>query len=569
MGAAHIARQTAGACLAGLLAACAGPAVPNLPPPKPLACTAPAVDTSSGRLCGKTVAGAPRTTFAYLGIPYAETTAGENRFAPPVPYKPRPGLRRATAFSPICPQNESPPTGRAQSEDCLSLNIWTPARPGSAAPRRRLPVMVFIHGGAFYQGASSNPLYDGRRMAAMGNVVLVTINYRVGPFGFLAGIDGLKGNFGIMDQRLALEWVRDNIARFGGDPRRVTIFGESAGAMSVGIHLVSPGSKRLFRAAIMESNPYGVPYKSVEEAKFAAGVLKSRLGCDGGGLPCLRAQKVKDILRHSKSVTLSVYGMLSGFSGMLTWAPVIDGNMLPTQPNRARIRKPVIAGTNLDEGALFVAPEQLNWFGKKEVPAAEYRLELSVVFSEKVAERILTFDRYKPVAGDNTEPLSRVITDYLFTCPNRHVLGRARGRAHGYLFTHRPSYAVWPKMPICSLKSGRVCHTFELPFVFGNPTTVTIPQTPKTIDFTPAERRLSDRMIGYWTRFAWTLRPNGRGLPNWPGYRAANRTRIVFDTPIRTKRGDDANCAFWDTVGYQVPGLLKRLLRDGSSRSRP
>ena len=202
-----------------------------------------------------------RPLYAYRGIPYAQPPVGALRWAAPQPLPAWTSPRSATAFGAICPQDG---TATGDSEDCLFLNVWTP----QAAVQRgkRLPVMVFFHGGAFVYGAGSLPAYDGSYLAASGNVVVVTLNYRLGALGFLSVPElGLTGNYGILDQRLALRWVARNIRAFGGDPDKVTLFGQSAGAMSVGLHLFSiPDGRKLFRAAIMESNPLALPYPSLQ-----------------------------------------------------------------------------------------------------------------------------------------------------------------------------------------------------------------------------------------------------------------------------------------------------------------
>ena len=224
------------------------------------------VDAPAGKVCGLAIA-APaetgRALYSYRGIPYALPPVADLRWAAPQPYPRWRHLRPATSFGAICPQDG---VATGDSEDCLFLNIWTPR---AAVERdKRLPVMVFIHGGYFVFGAGSLPLYDGSYLAASGDVVVVTLNYRLGALGFLAVPElGLTGNYGILDQRLALRWVAENIAAFGGDPRKVTIFGESAGAMSVGLHLFSiPANRDRFRAAIMESNPLAIPYPSLPGA---------------------------------------------------------------------------------------------------------------------------------------------------------------------------------------------------------------------------------------------------------------------------------------------------------------
>ncbi|HKQ32422.1 MAG TPA: carboxylesterase family protein, partial [Thermodesulfobacteriota bacterium] len=252
-------------------------------------CAAPVVGIDQGRLCGlreKLPGG--RTVDAYLGIPYAEPAGGQNRWRPPVPHKGWKGLFKATYPGPSCPQTYLFPYDNPESEDCLSVNVWTP-EVNAKKPRA---VMVFIYGGYFLHGFSGDPLYDGSFVSARGDVVVVSMNYRLGALGYLAGLkDGktgeeINGNYGLLDQILALEWVKENIRNFGGDPGKVTIYGESAGAMSVGIHLTaSPRSAGLFRAAIMQSNPFGIPFKSLDEARPAAVRFAERLGCREDDVP--------------------------------------------------------------------------------------------------------------------------------------------------------------------------------------------------------------------------------------------------------------------------------------------
>jgi len=230
------------------------------------------VDAPAGAICGLAIAAPPTTKrdlYNYRGIPYALPPVGDLRWAAPEPYPRWSDLRAATSFGAVCPQDGV----ASDSEDCLFLNIWTPRAAVDRGKHR--PVLVFIHGGYFVFGAGSLPSYDGGYLAASGNVVVVTLNYRLGALGFLAVPElGLTGNYGILDQRQALGWVAENIAAFGGDPSKVTIFGESAGAMSVGLHLFSiPADRGLFRAAIMESNPLALPYPSLlaqVEAKWQA-----------------------------------------------------------------------------------------------------------------------------------------------------------------------------------------------------------------------------------------------------------------------------------------------------------
>ncbi len=519
-------------------------------PPKP-ACSAPAVETTSGRVCGLRAAG-DSAIHAYLGIPYAQPTSGANRWTPPKPAGRSTGASQMTAFGPVCPQSPKL-TPFPQSEDCLSLNVWTPATGG------RRPVMVFIHGGAFVFGSSSNPVYDGSRLAARGDVVVVTLNYRLGALGFLAGIEGLEGNYGFLDQQLALRWVRDNIAAFGGDPSRVTLFGESAGAASVGLHLLSPDSRALFRAAIMESNPYGLPMKSMDEAERFGKRFRSALGCRQRDLACMRDRPFQAVVRHESSAGLKIASVFAGFSGQLVWSPVVDGTVVSGQPNQGAIAKPAIIGSNRDEGVIFANFGKKGLLGGKRMSRAEYRLVLDLLFSRRTAKEIVALSRYAPIDGNNTVPLSQVLTDYVFTCANRHVMGRAKGPVYGYEFTHVPSWDVWPEQPLCAPDQQKVCHTFELPFVFGNPTTVTVQKPPAQVSFTPAEARLSRSLADYWTGFATRLTPNGAGVPSWPRYSASRPSLLELSERIRPTTDSASMCDFWDTIGYDVPGLYDRM----------
>ena len=198
--------------------------------------------------------------------------------------------------------------------------------------------MVFIHGGAFVEGTSASPLYDGNLLASAGDVVVVTFNYRLGALGFLHGVEGLTGNYGFLDQQLALKWVHHNIARFGGDPGNVTLFGESAGAMSIGLHLVAPGSRSLFHAAILQSNPYGLPYRRIDETQRAGQKMRRNLGCSAfdqrqsGALDCMRQAPLHRILKYQSTAGLVLEGVLTGLSDLLVWSPIIDGRIIPAQP---------------------------------------------------------------------------------------------------------------------------------------------------------------------------------------------------------------------------------------------
>ena len=549
--------------LAVLAGGCASarPLAVSAPPPIAV-CAAPDEKTTAGEFCGtvETVDAANSASgkvYRYLGIHYGESTAGEHRWMSPVPYAPRPGTFAATEFGPLCPQPNRGETN-PQSEDCLTINVWRPAPAETAeAP---LPVMFFIYGGSFLVGGSSAGVYDGARLAAEGHIVIVSFNYRVGALGFLSGLDGLTGNYGFLDQQLALLWVRRNIGAFGGDPDRVTIWGESAGAMSVGLHLVAPQSQGLFRAAIMESNPYGIPYKNQREAADFAKDLRDLMGCEIGGIECMRRAPVETILAHQTSDLIIVGGLLEGLRGELVWAPVIDGVVIPDQPSKVATRIPMLIGTNRDEGALFVGGFRIKIpFEVREIPRVEYEAALDLVFADGVAHRIEAQPRYAPVDGDNTNQFAHVLGDYLFTCANRHVMNDARGPVYAYRYDHLASYDEWPGVPLCAPDQHRVCHSFELPFVFGNPVDVRLETAPPAAaaHFSARDQIVADQMMRYWTNFAATLDPDDAEAPKWPEFNRAHPAMMVFEDEAHAgNRNPD--CGFWDSIGYDSRGMFAR-----------
>jgi carboxylesterase type B len=288
----------------------------------------------SGRALGKRVSGVD----FFGGLPYAAPPVGSLRWAPPEPAAPwAPAKLDATQFGPDCWQLVDPllnpgVDSSQMSEDCLYLNIYIPAGAASVHSNNLKPVLVWLHGGAFQQGGARRPEYDGRRLAQRGTVV-VTLNYRLGALGFLvSSSDGLYGNFGLMDQRAALHWVKDNIAYFGGDPENVTLFGESAGAVMTSLHLMmehgkdkslpkkknenkTKRNKRLFHKAIIQSNPLGLQFRSVVIADFIGEALKRSVDCRD--LACLRAERVEEIMRAQSSLM----GVPRSVGDFFTWGP--------------------------------------------------------------------------------------------------------------------------------------------------------------------------------------------------------------------------------------------------------
>jgi para-nitrobenzyl esterase len=441
----------------------------------------------------------------FLGIPYAAPPVGALRWRPPQPARPWTGIRNARAPGRDCAQTGSLATGvlvTSDFENCLFLNVYTPGR---ETGRRLLPVMVWIHGGGFTGGAGS--IYDGKIIAVKGSAVVVTINYRLNAFGFLAlpsldkqSTDHSSGDYGLMDQQAALRWVRANARAFGGNPHNVTIFGESAGGASVCANMASPAARGLFQRAIAESGCVFLsqPKKQAEAngAKFAAA-----LGCTSPATAaaCLRAKPAAKILKAA---------------GAFSWGPVTGGRTLPLSPlaafQRGRyIHVPLLQGTNHDEGRFFVGLE-FDIARGHPMTREQYPKVVAAQFGTSDAKKILA--EY-PLTSYKSPDLAdaAVLTDAQFSCPALLTDSlTARSGVYAYEFSdpHPPNdFPVHFSFPLGA------AHSTELQYVFQR-----IPLLDTIPPFTKAQLALSNLMIGYWTRFAATGSPNGgRGkVPHWP-----------------------------------------------------
>ncbi|WP_216216799.1 carboxylesterase/lipase family protein [Amycolatopsis aidingensis] len=492
------------------------------------------VHTESGPLRG-TVAEDHRS---FQGIPYAAPPVGELRWGSPRPVAPWSEPRDATEPGSPCPQPPGavgePPSA---NEDCLYLNVTTPRHTRG----RGLPVMVWIHGGGFTQGNGS--MYGGAALARR-DVVLVTINYRLGVFGFLAHpalnrgpARHLSGNFGIEDQQAALRWVQRNAAAFGGDPGNITVFGESAGGMSVCTQLSSPLAAGLFHRAIIQSGPcttrfpgLGSVYPERTDAERTGTEIARLAGCTdpASAAVCLRAKPVRELMASIPPNTFHL-------------APVVGGPVLPRDPQRALTtgrfhQVPVMQGTTRDEHRLFQAVvEQLTGHPLTE---ADFRGQVTEAFGAKADE---VFARY-PLSryGSPSEALAAVLTDHSWSCPalatDRLLTGHVR--TYGYEFADRdaPPLAGFPEP---SFPLGAY-HGSELLYLFGG--------LAEPGALTPEQRTLSERMLGYWTRFARTGNPNGHGAPGWPGFRAGAYVQSLAPGRGGIRRvdlGREHQCAFW------------------------
>ncbi len=487
------------------------------------------VNIDSGAISGLTV-GANNEVRVYKGIPFAAPPVGELRWKAPQPVKAWTGVRACTEFGPSCPQpnlleriygQKLGPT----SEDCLYLNVWTAA----VNPSDRLPVMVWIHGGGYTMGSGATPAYDGAALARQG-VVLVTINYRLGPFGWLAhpqlskeSPNHTSGNYGLLDQIAALEWVRRNIAAFGGDDKRVTIFGESAGAGSVCYLMASPLARRLFQRAIAESGSAFGANRHLRESWYgqeSAEALGERVAREMAGnqagdpIAALRAKSAEEILNGSNVATSSFF---SGDGNR--FAPIVDGWVIPDDPGAIfesgkQANVPLIVGTNADEGSIFVLSLPLN-------SVEAYRALAQRVYGAHADEMLAMYPAND--ASEIRSALSRNITDSFFVAGARYFAeteSKVNNKTFVYHFTH---ISADPRRRMLG-----AFHASEIPYVF-------LTQDGGFGTYDEKDHELARVMSGYWVQFATTGDPNGAGRPAWPKYTAASDQHIEFGDRIAVK----------------------------------
>jgi len=493
------------------------------------------VQLDSGPVVGVQTEVGEHEIWVFRGIPYAAPPVGELRWKPPQPVAPWDEPRACTEFGSSCPQvgagesmlNLAALAVGAVSEDCLYLNVWSPADSAD----EELPVLVWIHGGSFESGSGSMAIYDGGNLATKG-VVVVTVNYRLGPLGFLAhpalsaeSADGVSGNYGLLDQIAALQWVRTNIAGFGGDPANVTVFGESAGAISILDLLVSPTAEGLFDRAIAQSgilldHGFGVTTAVTLEAGETAGEdYAAYLDLDPSGdvLTQMRA-KTADELVQAASAYATGLGLLE--KGV-TWTPVADGRLLPDLPGKlwaegACHDMPLLIGSNADEGNLFVAGLT--------VSSEAYEAQMQKIFGPHAQEALTLYP------NDGTQGLdsgiSRMLTEVGFASTAR-LAARSIDAS-----TDSPAYLYhFTRVPLVMSALGAF-HSIEIPYVMGNTDLFT-----SLGAITKTDQELSDAIMGYWTRFAATGDPNGDGAPEWPAHDAVTDQHLELGDEIQPGSG--------------------------------
>ena len=484
----------------------------------------------------------------FLGIPFAEPPVGELRWKAPQKNAAWKGTRDATEFGGRCAQLMSIQAEATDNEDCLYLNVWKPAQ----TPSKPAPVLFWIHGGGNTSGSTSddvplgvgNLFYNGRAFAEKG-VVVVTTNYRLGALGFfshaaLRDEGGAKGNQGLLDQQMALRWVHDNIAKFGGDPKNVTVFGESAGSLDTCFHVASPSSRGLFQRAISESGGCTSHVATLAEAESDGNAFVDAMGCadEGDVMACMREVPASMLtaaapIDGGPDEKLPGGDQYQGGTPRWRFRPTIDGEVLPDQP-RALFddgdvsKVPYILGSNFDEGTLFhlgatpVADE------------AEYRAALERRFGPELVDMIV--EQY-PVAdfASADAALQRVSGDVGLVCGTYDSALRA---ADAGLPVYMYDFAL--PIAVAGYESLGAVHGAEIAYVFAD-----LPMWPNA-----GSEHVSDALQGYWSRFARSGDPNGAGAAPWPRFSADKNVRLdITEDAIDTVEDfRAAECAFWRTT---------------------
>jgi para-nitrobenzyl esterase len=502
------------------------------------------VVTESGKASGYVRNG----IFTFKGIPYAASTEGDRRFLPPIKPQTWSGVRSCRQHGYVCPQAAR--TGWAndeesflfswddgvQSEDCLHLNLWT----HGINDGKKRPVMVWLHGGGFSAGSGQELLsYDGENLARRGDVVVVTLNHRLNVFGFLdlskyGEQYASSANVGMLDIVSALEWVRDNIANFGGDPRLVTIFGQSGGGGKVSALMGMPAATGLFHRAIVESGSM-LRAGNQEKSQRLADLVVAELGLTRDTIDRIRALPYQQVLQAGQKVLREHNPMPTGIpnfrklADLLGFAPVVDGNVLPAHPFEPRASAlsadvPMIIGTTLNE---FVTA--LNHPEYENMTSAELEQRVRAALGDKAPQVLAAFRRRTP----NAKPFdvwSRISASSVRQSALEQATAKTvAGRAPVYLY-----WFAW-QTPILDGRP-RAFHCSEIAFVFDN--------TDRCENMTGGgadARALAATMSEAWIHFARTGNPNHAGMPHWPAFSASASPSMIFDNRTRAENGPDAD----------------------------
>ena len=491
------------------------------------------VNTKKGKVKGVQESGYQR----FYGIPYAKPPIGNLRFIEPQATDPWDDIKDSSSFKSIPPQNyvDDPPIGQEESEDCLYLNIWTPQADG-----KKRPVMFWIHGGGFVIGAGSRERLNGSRLASYGDVVVVTFNYRLGSLGFL-NLAHVTPNIGILDQIAALKWVNDNIESFGGDPQNITIFGESAGGMSVGILLTISSAKGLFQKAIIESgatNP--ISFEPLSARKGSEKFIR-RLGLKKTDIVNLQSVPLEKLIKVQNKIAGNVFDLASN-----PFRPFVDGKIMIEQPieiirkgNSAQV--PIIIGYNSEElGMISDLLEDSGEVKRKLImKVIKSQLEKSGISKQNLSKLIEIYQKEvkRKYTSKDFKYWDFILSDSMFRIPIIRQLEahlENESNVYHYIFHYN------------SPKFGVAFHTFEIAFVFG---TLGKDMVQGAVDNSKESMDLSNLMMDTWVNFARTGNPNHKGIPEWKPYDLSNRiTMFLSDKPKILDDPDDVLRKAWDEI---------------------
>ncbi|KAF9581359.1 hypothetical protein BGW38_001656 [Lunasporangiospora selenospora] len=538
------------------------------------------VDTPVGQIQGWR----DQNAFRFLGIPYAEPPVQQLRFAAPVPKAPFTGTWDALRYKHICPQTQSNAgfiplllsyleNGATENEDCLNLNVYTPSLKGQGASL--LPVMVYIHGGGFVSYSGSVIIFEPGNLVSRGGVVVVTINYRLGMLGWMESgawpRSNVPGNQAFRDQIVALQWVKKNIASFGGDPNRVTVFGESAGATSIRALLSAPTTFDLYQSVIGQSDPLNIPFKPPSEANQIGEYFMQALNCPVTDLDCARSRPIDQVLAAQSIANTKALADDKWTTWALVERPTIDGDLITAEfsqlvkAGKYNTKANIMWGSTKDEAGLFV-PQ----YFPNPVPIANVSSALELVFSPNRSAFLLTSPYFQPDPNDSDavrDLFTRAGTQYYFFCPLRYLSRQLSKNKNTYNFRfNRGRDTPLVGDGYCSSSTGRVCHSADIQPSFASG--AAIPTIPQTGD----DARFARQVVDRFTTFAKTGNPNPQpgqaGFESdnpdvsgvqWPGYDDSNPVLELNVQSSVSKQAENDVCSWIDTIflydfWLQIPG---------------
>ncbi|KAM4742246.1 acetylcholinesterase-like [Anableps anableps] len=525
------------------------------------------ITTTLGKVKGKLLSVTNGEVRAFLGIPYAKPPLGKLRFHVPEPVEKWEGVKEAKEFSNSCyqlPDTTYPGFKGAEmwnpntplSEDCLYLNVWSPNF-NKTQSSTLAPVLVWIYGGGFVTGTSSLDLYQAHFLSKAEGVVVVSMNYRVGAFGFLSlpQNKNIRGNAGLLDQRLALKWVANNIAAFGGDPSKVTIFGESAGSASVGFHLLSPGSHSFFQRAVMQSGSPNAPWATISQSEVwdRSLMLAKLLDC-----PTHHSARLETCLQQADPQKISVkqYESITQPSILsLPFVPNVDGDFLPAEVevmlNSSSLpKKELLIGLNKDEGTFFLLYGMPGFTiaGESLISRNDFLkgVPLTMTDASDVARQAAIFLYTDWTDEDNgmknRDSLGSLVGDQLFVCPIldfAYRYSQGGGKTFLYFFDHVSSINPWPSWM-------GVMHGYEIEFVFGMPLST-------SLGYTKNEQNMTKKFMKHWANFARTGNPGLDGAA-WPVFTSERQEYITlnYNHPEQKRMMRAKECHFWNKLLPQI-----------------